>query len=234
MAPLRARIKEIAALRVRYGYRRIHVLLRRDGWKVNVKRVHRIYREEGLSMRLRPPKRRRAAMVRRERPIATAPNACWSMDFLSDALADGQKIRLLAIVDNFTREDLALEVAVSFRATDVVAVLEHLVRKYGRPLRIRVDNGPEFISKQLDQWAYWNGVELDFSRPGKPTDNAFVESFNNRVRQELLNTNWFTTIDEARRLAAAWRADYNEHHPHSSLGHLPPAEFARRASKKAS
>ena len=234
VTPLRHRIKEIAATRVRYGYRRIHVLLRREGWLMNHKRVCRIYREEGLSMRHRPPKRRRAAMMRRERTTATCANETWSMDFLADELHDGRRIRLLAIVDNFTRECLALEAALGFKADRVVSALQRIVLRRGRPQRIRVDNGPEFVSKQRDQWAYWNHVELDFSRPGKPTDNAFVESFNNRVRQELLNVNWFVSLDETRRLATRWRADYNANHPHSALGNLSPQAFAKKASNVAS
>lgn len=231
---LRTRIREIATTRIRYGWRRITVLLRREGWAVNVKRVRRIYREEGLSMRLRPPKRRRSAMVRSERPRATAPNVSWSMDFMSDLLADGRRIRLLTIVDNFSRECLALEVDFGFKATQVVDVLRRLTAVRGCPLRIQCDNGPEFVSIQLDQWAYWNHVQLDFSRPGRPSDNAFCESFNNRVRQELLNPNWFTSLLDARVRAEEWRRDYNANHPHSSLDHLAPEEFARRATSRAS
>jgi putative transposase len=229
---LRQRIKEIANLRVRYGYRRIQVLLQREGWRVNHKRVRRIYREEGLSMRLRPPKRRRSAVVRSERPIAAAANESWSMDFMHDVLSDGRKIRLLTIVDNFTRENVALEVDFGFKAAQVVEVLRRVSAERQVPQRIRVDNGPEFVSKQLDQWAYWNKVELDFSRPGKPTDNAFIESFNNRVRQELLNPNWFSSLFDAQARAAAWRQDYNANHPHSSLGNLSPAAFAKIARRR--
>ena len=231
---LRARINEIAATRVRYGYPRIHVLLRREGWLVNRKRVYRIYREEGLSMRLKTPRRRKSAVVRTERPTAIAVNQTWSMDFMADNLADGRKIRLLTIVDNFSRECLALEVAAGFKGTDVAQVLTHIVSERGRPREIRCDNGPEFVSKALDQWAYWNKVQLDFSRPGKPTDNAFIESFNGRVRQELLNASWFESLEKAREMAAAWRAEYNEHRPHRSLGNSSPAEFARAAAAAAS
>jgi putative transposase len=226
---LRRRIKEIAATRIRYGYRRINVLLRREGWMVNHKRVRRIYREEGLAMRVRPPKRRRAAIVRDERVVPEAPNQSWSMDFMHDVLADGAKIRLLTIVDNFSRESLALEVDHGFKASQVVEVLRRLVGEREVPQRIHCDNGPEFVSLQLDQWAYWMRVKLDFSRPGRPSDNAFCESFNNRVRQELLNPNWFTSLADARTRAADWRRDYNTNHPHSSLGNLAPEEFAQRA-----
>jgi putative transposase len=227
---LRARINEIAATRVRYGYPRIHILLRREGWRVNRKRVYRIYREEGLSLRLKTPRRRKSAVVRTERLTATAVNQTWSMDFMADNLADGRKIRLLTIVDNFSRECLALDVATGFKGSDVAQALTRIVTERGRPREIRCDNGPEFISKALDQWAYWNKVQLDFSRPGKPTDNAFIESFNGRVRQELLNASWFDSLEKAREMTAAWRAEYNLHRPHRSLGNASPTEFARAAA----
>jgi putative transposase len=227
---LRSRIKEMARARIRYGYRRIHVLLRREGWAVNHKRVRRIYREEGLVLRARAPKRRRAAILREARVTPTAPNQSWSMDFMHDILADGTKIRLLIIVDNFSRESLALEVDYGFKSPQVVEVLQRLVAERASPERIQCDNGPEFQSVQLDQWAYWTHVKLDFSRPGRPSDNAFCESFNNRVRQELLNPNWFLSLADARARAAEWRQDYNTNHPHSSLGNLAPEEFARRAT----
>jgi putative transposase len=230
---LRGRIKEIAWTRIRYGYKRITVLLRREGWAVNIKRVRRIYREESLSLRARTPKRRRSAIAREERVTPTAPNQSWAMDFMHDVLADGTKIRLLTIVDSFSRESLALEVDYSFKSPQVVAVLRRLVGERGAPVRIHCDNGPEFVSLHLDQWAYWTRVKLDFSRPGRPSDNAFCESFNNRVRQELLNPNWFTSLIDARAQAAAWRCDYNANHPHSSLGNLAPEEFARLAKATA-
>lgn len=226
---LRTRIKEIAWHRVRYGYKRIAVLLRREGWFVNLKRVRRIYREENLTIRLKTPKRRRAATVREERIVPTASNQSWAMDFMHDVLADGSKIRFLTIVDTFSRESLALEVAMGFKSAQVVEVLRRVVDERGTPERIHCDNGPEFVSLQLDQWAYWNRVKLDFSRPGRPSDNAFCESFNNRVRQELLNPNWFRSLADARVQASAWRRDYNANHPHSSLGNLSPEEYARRA-----
>jgi putative transposase len=230
---LRARIKEIAATRVRYGYPRIHVLLRREGWLVNRKRVYRIYREEGLSMRLKPPRRRKSIVIR-DRAKAEAVNQTWSMDFMADNLADGRKIRLLTIVDNFSRECLAIDVAPGFKGTDVAQALTRIVAERGKPRWIRCDNGPEFVSKALDQWAYWNKVELDFSRPGKPTDNAFIESFNGRVRQELLNASWFESLDQAREMCAAWKVEYNLDRLHRSLGYLPPVAFAKAHSHVAS
>ncbi len=226
---LRMRIKDIAATRIRYGQRRIYVLLRREGWHVNIKRVARIYRAEGLSLRMKTPRRRRAAAAREQLPILTASNQSWAMDFMHDVLADGSKIRLLTIVDMFSRESVALEVDYGFKSPQVVDVLRRAVARRGAPQRIHCDNGPEFVSLHLDQWAYWTKVKLAFSRPGRPSDNAFCESFNNRVRQELLNPNWFTSLDDARRQAAAWRIDYNTNHPHSSLGDLTPEEFAKHA-----
>jgi putative transposase len=149
------------------------------------------------------------------------------MDFVSDQLFDGRRIRVLTLVDNHTRESLALHAAQRVRGMDVVKVLERVTSDCGRPGSIRVDNGPEFISKDLDLWAYWNGVKLDFSRPGKPTDNALIESFNARFRAECLNEHWFLTLADAREKIESWRRNYNEHRPHSSLGQLTPAQFAR-------
>ncbi|GAA0661737.1 putative transposase [Sphingomonas insulae] len=225
-AGLKMRIKELAATRVRYGYRRIHVLLRREGWEINHKRTHRLYRELGLQLRNKTPKRKVKAKLRDDRTPATAPNECWSMDFLSDQLFDGRKIRVLSIVDNFTRVSPALDVRMSYRGSDVVETLDRIAAAHGRPKRIRLDNGPEFISKDLDLWAYQHDVVLDFSRPGKPTDNAFAEAFNGRVRAECLNAYWFLSLDDARVKCEAWRRDYNEHRPHSSLGNQTPMERA--------
>ena len=198
---LKQRIQEICETRVGYGYRRVHVLLRREGWEVNVKRVCRLYREMGLQLRNKSPKRRVKAQLRQDRAAATAPNQVWAMDFVHDQLFDGRKIRILTIVDTFTRLSPAIEVRQQFRGTDVVTVLERVSREIGYPKTIRVDNGPEFVSKELDLWAFMRGVTLDFSRPGKPTDNAFIESLNGKFRAECLNANWFLSLDEARRNA---------------------------------
>lgn len=179
-------------------------------------------------------RRRKCAVVRRERQPITAVNHTWSMDFMADNLADGRKIRLLTIVDNFSRECIALEVGATFTGAAVASVLSHAVRERGAPRFIRCDNGTEFVSKAVDQWAYWNKVELDFSRPGKPTDNAFCESFNGRVRQELLNASWFESMADAQAQAALWRMQYNHDRPHGSLSNLTPAEFARSAPKHVS
>ena len=158
--------------------------------------------------------------------MATATNEDWSMDFMSDELYDGQRIRLLTLVDNFTRESLAIEVDKHLGGHRVVEVLMRLGVERSLPKTIRVDNGPEFISKVLDQWAYLNNVTLDFSRPGKPTDNAFIEAFNGRFRQECLNENWFLSLEDAREKVEVWRKEYNRYRPHGALGNLSPVEFA--------
>ena len=226
-AALRKRIREIAETRVRYGYRRIHVLLRREGWEVNHKCVYRLYVEESLQIRNKRPKRKVAAKLREDRKAPTAPNQVWSMDFLSDQLFDGSKIRVLAIVDAFSRLSPAIDVRQRYRGADVVDTLERVTALYGVPKTIRVDNGPELISRDLDLWAWSKGVTLDFSRPGKPTDNAFVESFNGKLRAECIDQNWFLSLDDARSKCEAYRREYNEERPHSAIGNKTPMEFMK-------
>lgn len=196
-AELRVRLRDLAASRVHYGYRRLHVLLRREGWKVGYKLVYRLYIEEGLHMRSKRPRRHKSCQVRRPRTATARLNESWSMDFMADQLFDGRRFRLLTLVDNFSRESLALRAAQRFRGDDVVRVLEMVTAERGVPRTIRLENGPEFISKSLDWWAYFNGVKLDFSRPGKPTDNAFIESFNGKFRRECLNQHWFLSLEDA-------------------------------------
>ena len=224
--PLRMRLKELATSRVRYGYRRLHVLLQREGWRANHKRIYRLYSEEGLSIRTRSPRRRRACRYRSGRSEADAMNEVWAMDFVSDRLFDDRSFRILTIVDCHTREALATTARTNFRAYQVTEELDRLARIRGKPRSIRVDNGPEFAGRLLDQWAYLNKVELDFSRPGKPSDNAFVEAFNSRLRQECLNAAWFLSMADARQRIEDWRMDYNDHRPHSALGNLTPSAFA--------
>jgi putative transposase len=233
-AGLRKRIREIAETRVRYGYRRIHVLLRREGWAVNAKRVCRLYREMGLQLRNKTPKRRVKAKLRSDRTTAVAANDIWAMDFVHDQLFDGKKLRVLTIVDTLSRVSPAVDVRHTYRGSDVVETLERGAIEFGYPKTIRVDNGPEFVSKELDLWAYMKGVTLDFSRPGKPTDNAFIESFNGKFRAECLNANWFLSLDEARAKCEAWRRDYNEVRPHSAIGNKTPMELHRMAASPAS
>jgi putative transposase len=229
---LKLRIKEITDTRVHYGYRRVHVLLRREGYKDNVKRVYRLYREAGLSLRLKRPRRNKAAKWRQPKQLVSAINEIWSMDFVADALFDGRKLRMLTVVDCYTRECLAIDVGQSLKGEDVVMSLQRICAERGLPGTIKTDNGSEFISKVMDKWAYERGVELDFSRPGKPTDNARVESFNGRLRQECLNAHWFLSLDDAKAKISAWKRYYNESRPHSSLQWDTPAEFARRCWPK--
>jgi len=225
--PLRRELRELAAKRPRFGYRRLYVLLRRRGRVVNHKRVYRLYREEGLAVRTK--RRKKLAGRARVLPAApTKPNERWSMDFTLDTLVVGRTFRTLNIVDDFTRECLAIEVDTSIGGERVVRTLDRLATTRELPASIVIDNGPEFAGKALDAWAYRNNVKLDFIRPGKPVENAFIESFNGRFRDECLNENWFLNLDDARALIEHWRVDYNHERPHSALGNLPPIEFARR------
>jgi putative transposase len=228
-AGLEQRIKEICQTRVRYGYRRVHVLLRRDGWQINQKKTRRIYRELGLQLRNKTPKRRVKAKLREDRRNATRPNETWAMDFVHDQLATGQKLRVLTIVDTFSRFSPALVPRLTFRGADVVEVLERVGREVGLPSAIRVDQGTEFVSRDLDLWAYQHGVMLDFSRPGKPTDNAFIEAFNGRFRAECLNAHWFLSLADAREKMEDWRRYYNEERPHGAIGQKPPITLLNHA-----
>jgi putative transposase len=224
-AELCERITEIAQAKRRYGYRRIYVRLRREGWAVNRKRVYRLYREAGLLVRRR--KRKRIGLVERKPlPKPSSANISWSMDFVSDGLADGRRLRCLNIVDDCTRECVAIEVDTSLTGTRVKAVLERLAETRGLPKSITVDHGPEFEGQVLDAWAYEHAVHLSFIRPGKPNENAYIESFNGKFRDECLNEHWFVTIAQARRIIEAWRIEYNTERTHSSLGDLTPQEFA--------
>ena len=232
-APLRMRICDLARSRVRYGYHRIYILLRREGWRVNHTRVQRLYRDEGLSLRLKQPRRHFSAALPERQPAALQPNERWSMDFVSDALFDGRRLRALTVVDAFTREALAIEVDQGIKGEQVAAVVTRLARLRGAPCAIQVDNGPEFVSKALDRWAYENGVTLDFSRPGKPTNNALVESFKSRLRDACLNASWFLSLADARSKIETWRRHYNESRPHTAPGWRTPQEFALAAAQQA-
>jgi len=200
---------------------------------VNHKRVYRLYREEGLSLRLKRPRRHVSAADRERQPTATRPNELRSMDFVSDLLFDGRRLRALTVVDAYTREALAIEVDQGIKGEQVVDVMTRLALMRGAPSAIRVDNGREFVSKALHRRAYANGVTLDFSRPGKPTDNAFVESFNGRLRDECLNAHWFLPLADAKAKIEASRRQYNECRPHTALGWLTPQEFALAAAQMA-
>jgi putative transposase len=227
MPELRERLLALARERPRYGYRRLHVLLRREGYEINHKRIHRLYRHEGLMVRRRLRKRI-AAGNRVPLPIPSRPNERWSIDFMSDQLADGRVFRTLNIVDDFSRECLAIEVDTSLSGSRVVRVLERLCAEHSRPRALVMDNGPELTSKALDAWAYRSGVDLRFIQPGKPVQNAYVESFNGKFRDECLNEHWLASLEEAREVIEEWRQDYNQVRPHSSLGDLTPEQFRDR------
>ncbi len=225
------RIRDLAAARVRYGYRRITVLLKREGWSVGKKRVYRIYKAEGLEVRTKKRKKR-AAQRRVSLPAASAAQKRWSMDFMSDRLTNGRPFRILTVVDQYTRACPLLLADTSIGGRKVAAALTKAAAGIGLPKTITVDNGPEFAGKVMDEWAYGHGIELDFIRPGKPVENGYIESFNGRLRDELLNTEIFCTLAEVKEKLETWRLDYNTQRPHSSLGYRPPAEYAQRAISK--
>lgn len=223
---LRAALRQAAAKRKRFGYRRLIWMLRRQGWKDNHKRIERIYREEKLQVQRR--KRKRTAKGRGQPlDVPSAANERWSLDFMQDCLADGRRIRLLNIVDDYTRECLKIEVDTSLGGARVVRALNEIIEERGCPKLLLSDNGPEFTGKALDHWAYKTGVALDFIDPGKPQQNGFIESFNGKCRDECLNEHWFVSLYDARMITARYRWEYNNDRPHSSLGNRTPEEFAR-------
>ncbi len=229
---LRMRMKEIAMVRVRYGFWRVFTLLRREGFQDNHKRVYRLYKLEGLNLRSKRHRRGRSGAHRIERMQIEKINQCWSMDFVSDQLFDGKKFRILTVIDNCSRKCHALEVGQSLKGLDVVNTMNRIYYQNGQlPQRIQVDNGSEFISKEFDRWAYENKITLDYSRPGRPTDNPFIESFNGSLRDECLNTNWFLSLDDARDKLESYRRDYNTYRPHSSLQGLTPEEVEIQLTK---
>jgi putative transposase len=225
---LRARLRALAEARRRFGYRRLQVLLAREGWQVNHKRVYRLYVEEKLTLRRKRGRKRSGVRQPLAEPVGA--NQAWSVDFMSDALSSGRRFRTLNIVDDYTRECLAIEVDTSLGGQRVVRVLEELKRRRGLPRQIRSDNGPEFVSRVVDQWAYEQGLEWHTIQPGRPMENGYVESFNGRFRDECLNENWFIDLADARRKIAQWKQDYNEARPHSSLQYRTPVEFAAQSA----
>ncbi len=228
MTALRARMKELAQTHVRYGYRRLLILLRREGWKIGKQLVYRLYCQESLQLRSKRPRRRKMAVTRRERYEPSAINQAWAMDFVSDQLVEGTKFRALTIVDVFTRESLAIVAGRNLRAQHVVDTLNRLCATGAAPKVAFADNGSEFSGRLMDLWAYHRKVRIDFSRPGKPTDNSFIESFNGSLRDECLNTHWFESLDEAQQMLEAWRGQYNESRPHMALDGQSPDEFVQR------
>jgi putative transposase len=227
-APLRRRIREIAQVRPRFGFLRIWVLLRREGWQINKKRVRRLYRLEGLQLRMRVRRRKHIALHRGPAPVPIGPTERWSMDFVHDALADGRPFRVLTVVDQWSRQSPILEVGTSLSGATVGGALDRVLPPAHGLRSITVDHGTEFMSRALEDWAYQRSVQLDFIRPGKPVENAFIESFNGRLRDECLNVHQFTSIEDAKTKIEAWRVDYNQRRPHSSLGHLTPNEYVQQ------
>lgn len=225
------RIRDIALSRPRFGYMRIHTLLQREGWAINIKRVHRLYCLEGLQVRMRRRRSKRLSLHRGPASAATQRNQRWSMDFIHDQLGNGRPFRVLTVIDNWSRESPVLEVGFRLTGDDVAAALSRLT-KQGLPKSITVDNGTEFTSKTMGKWAYQVGIELDFTRPGTPTDNGICESFNGRLRDECLNTRLFESLDHAKEIIEAWRIDYNIHRPHGSLRKMTPAEFAQEPKSR--
>ena len=221
------RLLELASLRPRFGYRRLGVLLRREGYVANHKQVYRLYQQHHLALR-RKGRKRRVACQRAPQAAPVKANQVWAMDFMQDTLADGRRFRTLNIVDVYTRECRAIEVDTSLTGARVVRLLERLGEAQGTPERIVVDNGPEFTSKALDTWAYTHKVDLAFIKPGRPMENGYIESFNGKFRDECLNSHWFISLPDARQMIEAWRCDYNEARPHSALGQLTPADFANK------
>ena len=225
---LRTRLRELAETRRRFGYRRLQVLLLREGWRVNHKRIYRLYVEEKLGLRRKRGRKRSG--VRQPLLEPAGAKQVWSVDFMTDALSSGRRFRTLNIVDDYTREAVAIEVDTSLGGLRVARVLEELKMQRGLPGQIRSDNGPEFTSRALDQWAYEQGIRWHYIQPGRPMENGYVESFNGRLRDECLNENWFCTLAEAREVIEAWRQDYNQCRPHSALGYRTPEEFAAAAA----
>lgn len=223
--PLRERLRALASERPRAGYRTLWRWLRREGWPVNHKRVHRLYRLDGLALRRR--RRKRVAVLRRPLLIPTRCNQRWSMDFMRDTLASSRPFRTFNVVDDASRESLSIEVDHSLPGARIVRVLDAIVARRGRPDVLVCDNGPEFVGRALDAWAYARGVRLHFIAPGKPTQNAFIESFNGRFREECLDQHWFVSLEDARRTIEAWRIEYNTERPHGSLNNRTPEEEAR-------
>lgn len=227
-AALRRRLRKISEQRPRWGYRRAHGHLLSEGFSLNRKRVQRIWREEGLRVPAKAKKRRRLgeSTAAADRLKAEYPNHVWALDYQHDATDDGRELKFLNVVDEFTREALAIDVDRTINAEETVKVLERLAAQRGAPANVRADNGPELTAAVLREWCRRRSTATAYIEPGSPWQNAYVESFNARLRDELLNVEVFTCLDEARVLAADWRADYNTNHPHSALGMMPPARFA--------
>lgn len=227
---LRVRLRDLASTRIRYGYRRLTVLLRREGWLVNTKRVYRLYREEGLGLRMKK-RGKRVAQARIRLAEAYYANQRWSMDFVSDRLVDGRWFRILTVVDQYTRECLCAHADRSQSGEKVSEQLQRVIAQRGAPESITSDNGSEFAGQAMDYWAQQAGVQLDFIHPGKPVENSYIESFNGRLRDECLNVEVFLDLADAQWKIEQWRRDYNQQRPHSALADRTPQEFALAATQ---
>ena len=226
---LRVRLRELAAQRRRFGYRRLHILLRREGWAINHKKLYRIYREEGLSVRKRKG-RKRAIGTRTRLPSATHSNHIWSLDFMSDALEDGRRFRVLGIMDQYGRQCLDLTADTSISGARVARELDRLIECHGKPEIIVSDNGTELTSKAILKWAADNNIQWHYITPGKPSENGFTESLNGKIRDECLNEHLFRNLNHARIILEEWRQDYNHVRPHSSLNYMTPMEFLNKSN----
>ena len=228
---IRQRMRELAVLRPRFGYERFHVMLRREGWRDGRNRVHRLYKLEGLQVRMRVRRKKRLSLHRGAAPVPAGRGQYWAMDFVHDQLTTGRKFRVLTVIDKWNRQCVALHVDFALTGHSVINALEEVRRDSDLPTAITVDNGTEFTSKVLDEWCYQNGVRLDFIRPGKPVENGMIESFNGRLRDECLNASEFVSIEHARSTLMSWREDCNHCRPHGSLGNLTPSEYAKQGQK---
>lgn len=224
---LRLKLKELAYSRPRYGYMRLWVLLRREGWQINRKYVYRLYREENLQIRIKRRKKR-ASEVRVPPQVAENRNERWAIDFVHDQLQDGRRFRVLTGIDHYSRTCVVLAAAERTSAMAVTAALDAAIAAHGAPRCITVDNGSEFIAREFDAWAYGRGIQIDYTRPGHPTDNGMIESLNGSLRDECLNLHWFGSVGEAQAVLEAWKMDYNTERPHSSLGYLAPSAYMAR------
>jgi putative transposase len=227
-------MRELAVLRPRFGYERLHVLLRREGWRDGRNRVHRLYKLEGLQVRMRVRRRKRMSLHRGPALVPERLGQYWAMDFVHDQLTSERRFRVLTVIDKWNRQCIALHVDVALTGQSVVEALQDVRRLHGLPTAISVDHGTEFSSKVLDEWCYQNGVRRDFIRPGKPVENGMIESFNRRLRDECLNAHEFESIEEVRATLNEWQDHYNLRRPHGSLGHLTPSEYARRGQNPGS
>ena len=220
-------MQTIAARWKRFGYRRINMMLRREGISINHKKAYRLYKEAGMQLKRKLKRKTYAKRGTPDRSHLLGPNDRWSMDFVSDATAGGRKLRIFTLIDEVTRECIAIEVDTSITGQQVSRYLNKAILFRGRPKEILTDNGPEFTSNALNAWAYERHIEHVFIDPGKPMQNGFIESFNGRLRDECLNLNWFNSLQDAREIISQWKDEYNMVRPHSSLGNLTPAEYAK-------